>query len=222
MHDWKQIVGNSLGSLQLSAREQKETVAELAGHLEELYESLRAGGLPEQEALERCVSQLSEARLAARNFERAKREEGTMNHRSKTLWLPGLVALTLASVFLMVLQRFGSLQPRIYRVDDGILVLHLPWLMLLPFCGAAGAYLSRRAGGRSLNCLVAGVFPALIMLGVFCLMLPIGIVIQQNAYIIHHPLYFGLALLNWTVLPGAVLLLGAIPACAGKRRLPQT
>jgi hypothetical protein len=219
MHDWKQIAGDSLGSLQLNAREQKETVAELAGHLEELYENLRADGLPEQEAFEQCLSQLSEARLAAREFERAKREEGAMN--SKTLWLPGLVTLTLASVFLMVLQRFSSLQPRIYRVDEGVLVLHLPWLMLLPLCGAAGAYLSRRAGGPSLSCLVAGTFPAFVMLGVFCLILPIGVFIERNTYILQHPLYFGLALLNWTVLPGAVLLLGAVPVCAGKSPSPQ-
>jgi hypothetical protein len=97
----------------------------------------------------------------------------------------------------------------------------LSWLALLPLCGAAGAYLSRRAGGASLNCLVAGTFPALAMLGVFCLLLPIGIVIQRNAFLIHHPLYFGLALLNWTVLPGALLLLGAVPACAGKSLSPQ-
>ena len=221
MHDWKQIVGDTLDSLQLNAREQKETVAELAGHLEELYEGLRAGGLPEQEAFERCVSQLAEARLAAPEFERAKRKEGAMNYRSKTLWLPGLVTLSLASVFLMALQRFGSLQPRNYRVDDGVLVLHLPWLMLLPFCGAAGAYLSRRAGGRSLNCLVAGTFPAFVMLGVFCLILPIGVFIERNTYILQHPLYFGLALLNWTVLPGAILLLGAVPVCTGKSLSPQ-
>ncbi len=216
MHDWNQIVGDSLGSLQLNARKQKETVAELAGHLEELYENHRAGGLPEQEAFELCMSQLSEARLATREFERAIREEGTMNHRTKALWLPGLVALTLASVFLMVQQRFALLQPRIYWVDDGALVLNLAWLMVLPLCGAAGAYLSRRAGGRSLNCLVAGTFPALIMLGVFCLILPVGVFIQRNTYILQHPLYFGLALLNWTVLPGAGLLLGALPACGGR------
>jgi len=216
MHDWKRIVRGNLGSLLLSDREGKEIVAELAEHLEELYEDLRADGFPEPEAFEQCLSQLSEVRLAARDPERAKRREGAMNYRSKTLWLPGLVTLTLASVFLMVLQRFALLQPRIYWVDDGALVLHLPWLMLLPLCGAAGAYLSRRAGGRSLNCLVAGIFPAFVMLGVFCLILPVGVFIEHNRYILQHPLYFGLALLNWTVLPGAGLLLGAVPAWGGR------
>lgn len=216
MHDWKRIVRGNLASLLLSDREGKEIVAELAEHLEELYEDLRADGFPEPEAFEQCLSQLSEVRLAARDLERARRREGAMNYRSKTLWLPGLVTLTLASVFLMVLQRFALLQPRIYWVDDGALVLHLPWLMLLPLCGAAGAYLSRRAGGRSLNCLVAGIFPAFVMLGVFCLILPVGVFIEHNRYILQHPLYFGLALLNWTVLPGAGLLLGAVPAWGGR------
>jgi hypothetical protein len=216
MHDWKRIVRGNLASLLLSDREGKEIVAELAEHLEELCEDLRADGFPEPEAFEQCLSQLSEVRLAARDLERARRREGAMNYRSKTLWLPGLVTLTLASVFLMVLQRFALLQPRIYWVDDGALVLHLPWLMLLPLCGAAGAYLSRRAGGRSLNCLVAGIFPAFVMLGVFCLILPVGVFIEHNRYILQHPLYFGLALLNWTVLPGAGLLLGAVPAWGGR------
>jgi hypothetical protein len=221
MHDWKRIVRGNLGNLRLSARERKEVVAELAEHLEELYEDLRADGLPEPDALERCLSQLSEVRLAAGDFERAKRKGGAMNYRSKTLWLPGLVTLTLASVFLMVLQRLALLQPRIYWVDDGALVLHLPWLMLLPLCGAAGAYLSRRAGGPSLSCLVAGTFPAVVMVGVLCLILPIGVFIERNTYIIHHPLYFGLALLNWTILPGAGLLLGAVPVMQMRNHLPR-
>ena len=49
------------------------------------------------------------------------------------------------------------------------------------------------------------------MLGVFCVVLPIAVFIERNTYVIHHLRPFGLALLAWTVVPGAVLLLGALP-----------
>ena len=217
MHDWNQIVGKSLHGLQLTAREQKETVAELAGHLEELYGDLLADGLPEPEAFEHCLIQLSEARLAARDFERAKHKEGAMNYRSKTLWLPGLVTLTLASVLLMVTEHFAFSRPKVHFVDGGAIVLSGLWLLSLTFCGALGAHLSRRAGGTRLNCFLAATFPASTMLAVFCLILPVAIFIERNTYVIHHPLYFGLALLNWTVVPAFFLLVGAAVACRGRK-----
>ena len=84
----------------------------------------------------------------------------------------------------------------------------LRWLMLLPVCGAAGAYLSRRAGAKRLTCLVAGIFPAIIMVGSFCVFFPTGLA-QRNSFINHHLLYLGLSVFDWTVLPGSALFVGA-------------
>jgi len=132
-----------------------------------------------------------------------------MNYRTKALWLPGLAALTTASVFLMVLQ-LSSLQPRIWWKDGGG-VLYIPWLILLPLCGAAGAYLSRRGGGRRWTCLLAGLFPAFVMLAALCVLLFVGLFVDRNPFITGHLVYFLLVVLNWTVLPAVPLLLGAVP-----------
>ncbi|HEY4904092.1 MAG TPA: hypothetical protein VIH89_11510 [Candidatus Sulfotelmatobacter sp.] len=134
-----------------------------------------------------------------------------MNNRTKTLWLPGLAALTAASVLLMLLERIVMLQPRLWWKDSGVLAIHASWWILLPLCGAAGAYLSRRGGGQRLARLAAGLFPAIVMLCVFCFVLPVSVLIERNAFVMQHPLYFLLALINWTVVPGLALLLGTLP-----------
>ncbi|HWH57152.1 MAG TPA: hypothetical protein VN682_05935 [Terriglobales bacterium] len=134
-----------------------------------------------------------------------------MNQRSRTLLLPGLITLTLASVSLMVMQLFAFSRPRVHWVDGGAVAIGFVWLASLLPCGALGAYLSRRAGGSRWNSIIASLFPSLIMLGVFCTVLPIGVLIERNPFILHHPRYFGLALLVWIIVPGAALLLGALP-----------
>jgi hypothetical protein len=98
-----------------------------------------------------------------------------MSYRSKTLWLPGLVTLALASVLLMVAGFLACSRPTVPWVDTGAIVLSGLWLLTLPFCGALGAHLSRRAGGTRLKGLVAATFPASTMLAVFCLILPVAI-----------------------------------------------
>ena len=134
-----------------------------------------------------------------------------MNQRSRTFWLPGLITLTLASVSLTVMQLFAFSRPRQYWVDGGNVQVGIFWLLSLLPCGAFGAYLSRRAGGSRWSSVVVSLFPSLTMLGVFCVVLPIAIFIERNTYVIHHLRHFGLALLAWTVVPGAPLLLGALP-----------
>jgi hypothetical protein len=74
-----------------------------------------------------------------------------------------------------------------------------------------GAYLSRRAGGSRRTSIIASLFPSLTMFAVFCLVLPIAIFFEGNAYVVHHPRSFGLLLLLWTVIPGVSLFLGALP-----------
>jgi hypothetical protein len=219
MPDWNAEVRKNLRNLGLTPQQQEEVIAELAGHLQDHYEQLRAQGVSESEALERSLQQASGWRQMSRRIRNAKHEEDGMNYRTRALWLPGLAALAAASVFLMVLQLAG-VQPKIWWKDGGAVVLHFPWLMLLPLCGAGGAYLSLRAGGRRVARLAAGLFPALMMLAVFCVMLPAGLFVDllvgRNGYafILRHPVYFVLTILNWTVLPGLALLVGAAPLCS--------
>jgi len=167
--------------------------------------------LHEPEASAQCLEQIEDVQQIAAAASRSQIWEDFMNQRSRTLLLPGLITLTLASVSLMVMQLFAFSTPRVHWVDGGAVAIGFVWLASLLPCGALGAYLSRRAGGSRWNSIIASLFPSLIMLGVFCTVLPIGVLIERNPFILHHPRYFGLALLVWIIVPGAALLLGALP-----------
>jgi hypothetical protein len=211
MLDWQKAIREKLAAITLSPRQRANLIAELANHLEDLHAELLASGASDAEATRACLEQLNDLRRIASAAERSQIGEGRMNQRSRTLWLPGLVTLTMASVLLMVMQLFTFSQPRVRWVDGGAVAVGIVWLLSLLPCGGWGAYLSRRAGGSRWISILAILFPSLTMLGVFCVVLPIGILVERNTYIIHHPRYFGLALLVWTVVPGAALLLGALP-----------
>ena len=210
MPEWKAIVRERLNQLDLGVAQQ-EVIAELAGHLEDLYLQFRTQGLSEAEAVRLTLEETANWQELARNIERAKSKEDRMNRRTKTLWLPGLVAFATASISLMVLERFAYLRPRLWVKDGGMLAIYFSWWLLLPFCGAAAAYLSRRAGGPRLVCAAASLFPSIMMLAVFCFVLPVSVLIERNRFVMQHPLYFLLSIANWTLIPGLALLLGAVP-----------
>lgn len=214
MHNWQEFARRQLDDLGLDTRVREEIICELADHLEDVYERARASGMSEAAAVGQCEEQLGELRQVARRIERSKLKEGAMNQRTKTLWLPSLVTLTVSSVFLMISQLVSA---HAGLVQSGstpnarALAFYLPWLITLPFCGAAGAYVSRRGGGKRLNRVAAAVFPAVVMLAVLCCILPIGIFLERNPFILPHLSYFGVAVAIWAVVPGTALFLGALP-----------
>ena len=131
-----------------------------------------------------------------------------MNARTKQLWLPSLVSLTTAMLSLMAFTLFG-VQPHLYYAHRAVTTLYFPWLAVLPLCGAAGAYLSRRAGGERITCLASSLFPAAALLAVFCFILFVSIFVETDRVLTLSA--FALFVWNWVFLPGAALLLGALP-----------
>jgi len=132
-----------------------------------------------------------------------------MNHRTKTLWLPGLTGLTASMVWLLILQR-ATLKPSMPGpwLHAGLAFTpYLVWLIAQPLFGAASAYLSRRAGGDRLTELTASLFPAIVMLGVWVVLVAC-VVVTRYSHVSHQwPLVFAGAL-NWSIFPGLSLLLG--------------
>ncbi|MGA9307789.1 MAG: hypothetical protein WBW31_20485 [Candidatus Sulfotelmatobacter sp.] len=128
-----------------------------------------------------------------------------MNDRTKHLWLPGLVSLTLAMILLAPLIAI-SMQPRFVGRSPLEMVL-LPWLAVLPLCGASGAYLSRRAAGSPRARLVAGLFPTIALLSVG------SILVVTRLLTFAHPewLYGSVALAVGIIFPSASLLIGTAP-----------
>jgi hypothetical protein len=96
------------------------------------------------------------------------------------------------------LSNFGGLRPR---------------LLMLPLCGAAGAYLSRRGGGERLACLAAGLFPVIAMTSL------VGVLALTGKFVYAKPqsLYFWMAVLLGAILPGVALLLGALAFAKASR-----
>lgn len=216
MPDWEEVARRQLHDLRLDRRDREEILSELAGHLEDAYERARASGMSEAAAFRQCAEQLGEVRQVARSIERGKLKEGAMNQRTKTLWLPGLVALTGSSVFLMISQLVSQhtafVESRLGSTGNAsALAFYLPWLITLPFCGAAGAYCSRRSGGTRLAAVAAAVSPAIVMLALLGFILLTGIFLERNPFLTHHWFYFGIAIAIWGIVPGSALLLGAVP-----------
>jgi hypothetical protein len=202
MPDWKEIVGERLGSTA-----DPQVVSELAAHLEEVYEEMRVRGVSGDPAAEFALQEVQDWHGFAIALRRA-REGNFMNYRTKSLWLPALATFFGTSVSLTVCQSFG-LQPHTVWIGQVGLTLYWVWLATLPMFGAMGALLSRRACGLAAARLTAGLFPALIMLVVLCVILPWGLAIDGFAFL--RLVGFGLGAVNWVVLPAIALLLGALP-----------
>lgn len=212
--DWNKLVRERLQPLNLPPKEAQEVVAELAAHLEDLYEEQIQKGRSPSEARERVEQEVVRWRPLARNIQRSKLKEEVMNARTKQLWLPSLVSLTAAMLSLTVLMLLG-VQPHLYYSHNAVTSLYLPWLAALPLCGAAAAYLSRRAGAEPLTCLTTSLFPVMAFLACFAIVLLEATVIGSQRAL--GPSAFARFVWNWVFLPGAPLLLGALPFLKSQR-----
>ena len=138
----------------------------------------------------------------------------TMNTRTITFWVPALVSLTAAMACLTISTLCGS-EPRFVARGWATYVVYIPWLLSLPLCGGAGAYLARRAGGERRACLAAGLFPVIALTSLVGFLTVIG----KFVYAKPQWLYFSMAVLFGLILPGMALFLGAAPfARAGEYR----
>jgi len=209
MLDWRRRIREYLDARELPAAMREEVVYELAAHLEESYEQARWRGLDEAAAAEAALNEVEDWRGLAADICRAKSEEGSMNYRTKSLWLPALTTLLGASVSLALMQFLG-MRPHVVSIAGMGVTFYWPWLATLPIFGAMGAWLSRRGQGKRSACLVAGLSPAVLMLIVMVgLVLPFGLVIDGMDFI--RLVGLGIALTMWVVIPGIALLVGALP-----------
>jgi hypothetical protein len=219
--DWRRIVSGHLAATDLNLRERNEVIAELAAHLEEVYAELCARGVPNADAIDGALAEVADWRALTRRIERAKRREGPMNHRTKTVWIPGLVSLTVASGSLALLQVWGA-RPHIVWTRSGLaLMSYIPWLVAQPAFGAIGAYISRQNGGDWRERLTASVLPAAGMVAAFCASFCTAIALNGITSA-HEITFIGLSfyILSWAALPGLTLALGALPFL-GKLKLER-
>jgi hypothetical protein len=194
-----------------------DILAELAVHLEDTFETLRAEGMPEQEAMTRALDEIRNWRALAGRIRRARHGLAGMNQRTRQLWLPALASLTAGNVLLSALS-YMSLHPRFVaeRATEwfpglALMAAYLPWVVAQPLVGGLGAWLARRAGaGRAVR-LFAGVFPSIVMLACWALFIPATAAIEKPAALLQHPFYLVLGAFAWVAPAMMGLLLGALP-----------
>ncbi|HXW93964.1 MAG TPA: permease prefix domain 1-containing protein [Terriglobales bacterium] len=273
--DWTELVRQRLA---LSCT--NDVVSELASHLEETYADACARGTTDTEAIRIALEQVGDWQALAGEIARTRSEEesmndGTMNHRTKTvllpaiavlfgvglmllfvdraailprvvwfacialllraaaseanrlnprtksLWLPGFVSLTAASLLMFAEEFVLVHDPSFYFNDISLRPSHLisglprwfyiVWLVVQVPCGALGAFLSRRNGGTRVARIVAGAFPALTMFFLCGLLIPISAFFEHNGFALSHPSGLALGVLIWAAVPAVALLLGAAP-----------
>ena len=215
MRDWEELVERHLADLSLEPAERAEVIAELASHLEEKYDELLRQGTPEEQAVRRSLSQVEDWQNLRRRIQTSRMKENTMTNRVGQFWFPSLLTLLLSMGLLMLIQSFGP-NPWIAARTSGwsliapVAVIYLPWLFLLPFIGAMGAYLSNLAGGSQRAMFSSIVFPVLPYLIFFLVALPATALFNESLG--HNIMFLALflGLLVWVVAPGAALLTGGV------------
>jgi len=217
MPDWQKLVRQRLSGLALDAEEKDEVHAELAAHLEESYESLRAKGNSEQAAMQQTLGQVADWQALRRRIQTARTKENIMTNRVKQFWFPAMLTLLLSMGLLMLIQIFGPNPWTVSRKSGWTLVapvavIYLPWLLSLPVIGAMGAFLSNRAGGSKRAVFSSIVFPVLPYLVFFLVALPVMAIFNDR---LAHNIMFGalfVGLFAWVLAPGAALVAGGLLA----------
>jgi hypothetical protein len=207
MPDWREYVRGQLIAASNYRPVDEDVVTELAEHLEQVYVELRTSGLSNAEALQQARKQAGNWTELRRGIELA-RQEGVMQVGVRQFWLPSLVTLFSAFAALAILIWAGVQPWMTHPAEPRGLVVYVPWMLVLPFIGAAGAYLSRRAQATPWKVYVAGAFPAFAIALLFLMILPWGFVVDPQVVPAFRLRGLAAGTISWVILPGIALCLG--------------
>ncbi len=216
MRDWEELVRTKLAGLAIEQGEKREVIAELAAHLEETCETLRRGGMPEQEAIQRALSQVPDWNDLRNKICTARIKENNMNSRVTRFWIPGLLTFVVSMSLLAAIEKFDP-KPSVFYLGNDMrttpsLIFYIPWLAALPLIGAMGAYLSNRAGASVRAVLVSSIFPILPSIAVFSVVLPVGLIIDRQVGVTVAAASLLRGVIGWVLIPGMALLAGGLLA----------
>jgi hypothetical protein len=216
MRDWEKFVQSKLAELKLAPEPKADVIAELAGHLEEAYESLREEGVAEHDAARRALAQVPDWSDLQRKVYSTRIKENNMNSRVTRFWIPGLLTFVVSMSLLATIEKFDPRPSVLYLGNDmrttPSLIFYIPWLAALPLIGAMGAYLSNRAGGSVRTAVVSSLFPILPFIAVFSVVLPVGLIIDRQVGVTVMAASLLRGVIGWVLIPGTALLAGGLLA----------
>lgn len=152
----------------------------------------------------------------------AASEAKRLNQRTKSIWLPGVISLMAATLLMFALEivpdsslffREMTLYPHdLLRGSPGSpRSFYLLWLLAQVAFGALGAFFSSRMGGSRKARIIAGAFPAVVIVGAYVLLVPVTSQISGKAFNPALPAYLGSAVVVWMLAPAVAVLAGALP-----------
>jgi len=211
MPDWRELARQRLGALGIDPKREEEIIAELADHLEDSSEHWCQRGASVEDAASRALDEVPEWAELSREIHQAEQGEEAMNYRTKSLWLPGMVTLVVSMTLLLLIQHVDAAARFVWMKPSSYFVLYWLWLLCLPALGAMGAYWSRRVGGALRECALASVFPAVALACIILVVFPAALFLDPQVSAVQKVSALALFLLNWGLIPGAALFLGALP-----------
>jgi hypothetical protein len=207
MRDWYEYVRSHLDAARFDRTNEENVTREIAGHLEEHYQTLRLEGQGEEQAFLNTCNQVGNWKDLSK-VTISERQEVAMTDRVKQIWIPSLLTLLVSWTILALLIWKGP-QPWIWYwgASHGV-ILYPPWLAALPFIGAAGAYLSRNARGNGWRVYLSGTFPAVAAAAIFALTLPSLFFVDSKVVPGVTVSSLSADIFSWLVLPGIALYAG--------------
>jgi hypothetical protein len=107
MPEWLELVRLRLTGLALEKDDLAQVVEELAGHLDDQYQSLLDKGISEQTATKCVLQQVMDWGELKSKIESSRLKEQTMNKRVSQFWFPAFLTILLAMSFLMIVEALG-------------------------------------------------------------------------------------------------------------------
>jgi hypothetical protein len=143
-----------------------------------------------------------------------------MDLHANKFWLPGAAS----SLMFFGLYVLFTLLPVYTNADwskHGFLFISIPYLAVMPFVGALGAYLSRRMKGSVGERILSALFPVFTFAAIFTVRIVYGLFFEGTPYTLPHFLT-GLSLtLIIIIIGGLFLVLGAWPFCRNSKFTPS-
>jgi len=220
VRDWSALVHRHLASVRVDERRRREISAELAAHLEDVYDGALRSGCTEAEAVACAMERVPDWRALAVAVKRSIDEDTTMTRQAITVLLPGTTILLAAAtgmslvVYAIPADRWVDPRWHVHVLAAGLFLFYL-------VLGAIGAAWSRHVGGSPGERLAAGAFPLVLHVAMAGPAVGADMLyaFSRGAVGRHLDINFINMILVMLVAPGAALLLGGLPFARRNARL---